>query len=137
LLGAALATSFAAAQSDNGQPASTAPVSGLRATPAETTAAAVVDPHWQVPRTSWGQPSFEGVWSTDDLRSVPLNRPARFGTRDTLNEQEFRERAARDEAGRTGPGDFLQHEWGIRTFGYTSLVIDPPSGQTPALTPAG
>jgi hypothetical protein len=137
LLGAALATSFAAAQSDNGTPSGAAAETSLRAKPAEITAAAVVDPHWQVPRTSWGQPSFEGVWSTDDLRSVPLNRPARFGARDTLNEEEFRERAARDEAGRTGPGDFLQHEWGIRTFGYTSLVIDPPTGQTPALTPAG
>ena len=134
----ALVTSFAAAQSNNGASAdAAAPVSALRAAPAETTAAAVVDPHWQVPRTSWGQPSFEGVWSTDDLRSVPLNRPARFGTREALTEEEFRERAANDEAGRTGPGSFLQWEYGVRTFGYTSLVIDPPNGQVPALTPAG
>jgi hypothetical protein len=136
LLGGVLVISFAAAQTDNGTPGA-APVSSLRAAPAETMAAAVADPHWQVPRTSWGQPSLEGVWSTDDLRSVPMNRPARFGTREALDEQEFRERAARDEAGRTGPGDFLQHEWGIRTFGYTSLVIDPANGQVPALTPAG
>jgi hypothetical protein len=136
LLGGALVISFAAAQTNDGTPGA-APESSLRAAPAETTAAAVADPHWQIPRTSWGQPSLEGVWSTDDLRSVPMNRPARFGTRAALDEQEFRERAARDEAGRTGPGDFLQHEWGIRTFGYTSLVIDPPNGQVPPLTPAG
>jgi hypothetical protein len=128
--------SGAGAQSDNGTPG-TEPVSSLRAAPAETMAAAVADPSWQVPRTSWGQPSFEGVWSTDDLRSVPLNRPARFGTRETLDAAEFRERAARDDAGSSGPGAFLQHEWGIRTFGYTSLVVDPPNGQIPTLTPAG
>jgi hypothetical protein len=124
----------------NGSPAPSSPtpaVSTLRAAPAETTAAAVKDPNWRAPRTSWGHPSLEGVWSTDDLRSVPLNRPGQFGTRETLDEEEFRARAARDEAGRTGPGDFLQHEWGIRTFGYTSLVIDPLNGQTPKLTPAG
>ncbi|HEY7672075.1 MAG TPA: hypothetical protein VIC71_07645 [Gammaproteobacteria bacterium] len=137
LLGAALVISVAAAQSNDGTPTGSAPVSPLRAAPAETTAAAVADPHWQVPRTSWGQPSFEGVWSTDDLRSVPLNRPASFGTRATLDEAEFRERAARDEEGRAGPGSFLQWEWGVRTFGYTSLVIDPPNGQIPKLTPAG
>ena len=40
-------------------------------TPAEDTAAAVADPNWKVPRTSWGHPNLEGVYSTDDMRSVP------------------------------------------------------------------
>jgi hypothetical protein len=137
LLGGALVSSFAAAQSDNGASGPAAALSPLRAAPAETMAAAVAIPHWQAPRTSWGHPSLEGVWSTDDLRSVPLNRPARFGTRETLTDEEFRARAASDEAGSTGPGSFLQWEYGVRTFGYTSLVIDPPSGQVPALTPTG
>ncbi len=114
--------------------------SKLRSAPAETTAAAVADPNWQVPRTSWGHPSLEGVWSTDDLRSVPLNRPERFGMRETLNAEEFLERARADEGGRdeaVNVGSFLQHEWGVRTFGYTSLVVDPPNGRTPELTEAG
>jgi hypothetical protein len=117
-----------------------APPSDLRSVPAETTAAAVVDPAWDPPRTSWGHPSFEGVWSTDDMRSVPLSRPASFGTRETLNEEEFLARARRDEGGRdeaVNVGDFLQHEWGVRTFGYTSIVVDPPTGQLPGLTEAG
>ena len=114
--------------------------SKLRSTPAETMAAAVRDPHWKVPRTSWGQPSLEGVWSTDDLRSVPLNRPERFGERETLNSEEFLERARADQGGRdeaVNVGSFLQHEWGVRTFGYTSLVVDPPNGRVPELTDAG
>lgn len=119
--------------------ADTAPAA-LRSHPAETMAAAVQDPDWQPPRTSWGDPSFEGVWTTDDLRSVPLNRPEAFGERERLNDEEFAERAARDEAGRNeavNVGSFLQHEWGVRTFGYTSLVIDPPDGRVPPLTRAG
>jgi hypothetical protein len=112
------------------------PVS-LRSAPAETQAAAYQNPEWDVPRTSWGHPSFEGVWSTDDMRSVPLNRPEQFGARQSLSNEEFRERAARDEAGSSGEGSFLQHEWGIRTFGYTSMVVDPPNGRMPGLTPAG
>jgi hypothetical protein len=111
--------------------------SQLRSAPAETLAAAHADPDWQAPRTSWGDPSLEGVWSTDDLRSVPLNRPERFGTRQTLSAEEFRERALRDTAGSQEAGSFLQHEWGVRTFGYTSLVVDPANGQIPALTAHG
>lgn len=38
-----------------------------RSVPAEDTAAAVIDPAWRAPRTSWGDPSFEGVWSVDDM----------------------------------------------------------------------
>ena len=32
---------------------------------------------------------------------------------------------------------FLRNEWGTRTFGFTSLVVDPPNGRTPPLNDAG
>ena len=114
--------------------------SALRAVPAETTAAAYVDKNWRPPRTSWGDPSLEGVWSTDDLRGVPMSRPAKFGTREILTHDEFVERARNDESVAdfdVKVGTFLQHESGIRSFGYTSLVVDPPNGQLPKLTPHG
>jgi hypothetical protein len=112
----------------------------LRSVPAETTAAAYQNKSWRAPRTSWGHPSLEGVWSTDDLRGVPMNRPAALGTRETLTPEEFRARASNDESGRdfaVNVGTFLRHEFGIRTFGYSSMIVDPPSGQMPKLTPAG
>ena len=61
------------------------------------------------------------------------------GTRTSLTQEEFAERAQDDETGRdfaVNVGTFLRHEFGIRTFGYTSLIVDPPNGQLPALTPA-
>jgi hypothetical protein len=121
------------------QPTAARPGS-LRAVPAETTAAAYVDKSWRPPRTSWGHPSFEGVWSTDDFRGVPMNRPRTQAERTSLTPEEFKARAQNDETGRDftiNEGTFLRHEFGIRTFGYTSLIIDPPNGQMPALTPAG
>lgn len=141
---ASLVTSSAMAQSSGGsilaqEPAPAEP-SALRMVPAEKAAAAVVDPKWQPPRTSWGHPSFEGVWSTDDMRSVPMVRPAAFGNRRELESEEFRERARRDQGARNeseSVNSFLQHEWGIRTFGYTSMIIEPANGQAPALTEAG
>lgn len=123
------------------QPGSGAGVvpSAMRAAPAETTAAAVTDPDWKAPRTSWGDPSFEGVWSTDDMRGIALSRPEQFGTRDTLTADEFRQRAAQAEAGMdraVNTETFLRNEWGIRTFGYSSLVVDPPNGRIPEMTQA-
>ncbi len=109
----------------------------LRSVPAETRAAAVTDPSWQRPRTSWGEPSLEGVWSTDDMRSVPLNRPPQYGTAKELPPADFMKRAERDQAGRdraVNTETFLRNEWGVRTFGYTSLVVAPADGRLPAMT---
>jgi hypothetical protein len=134
----ALASGTALAQRFGAGP--TKPPSATRSVPAETTAAAVTDRHWRAPRTSWGHPSLEGVWSTDDMRSVPLNRPQDFGTRATLTQEEFLQRASRDEGGKDRAATsetFLRNEWGIRTFGYASLVVDPPDGRIPEMTAAG
>jgi hypothetical protein len=107
---------------------------------AETTAAAVKDPKWKAPHTSWGDPSFEGQWSTDDMRGVPTVRPKEFGTRETLTNEEFLERAQTQQRGKnraTNEETFLRNEWGSRTFGYSSLVVDPADGQVPEMTAAG
>jgi hypothetical protein len=109
----------------------------LRSTPAETTAAAYTDSSWKAPRTSWGDPALAGVWSVDDMRGIPRERPADFGTRESLTPEEFYERASRDQGGRdraVNTETFLRNEYGIRTFGYSSLVVDPPDGRTPAVT---
>jgi hypothetical protein len=132
--GAAAQSSILAAVPDPAKP------SELRSRPAETTAAALVNPSWRAPRTSWGHPKLEGVYTSDDMRSVPLARPEQFGARESLTPEEFFARASQDQgaddaSGNTG--DLLLHEYGVRTFGYTSLVVDPPDGRFPALTEAG
>jgi hypothetical protein len=114
--------------------------SELRSQPAETLAAAVTDAEWSAPRTSWGDPALGGVWTSDDMRSVPFTRPEEFGMRESLNEEEFYARASQDQGARddaVNVGAFLQHEYGVRTFGWTSMVVDPADGQLPALTEEG
>ncbi len=132
-------TAPAGAQGFGGGP--TATPSAARAVPAETTAAKARDRNWKAPRTSWGEPSFEGVWSTDDMRSVPTHAAAKTSARaTTLTPEEFQQRASRDEGGTDlarNRETFLRNEWGIRTFGYSSLVVDPPNGQVPEMTAAG
>ena len=48
---------------------------------------------WTAPKTAWGDPDLQGVYTTDDLNGVPMTRPAKYGTRRYLTEQEFAERA--------------------------------------------
>jgi hypothetical protein len=114
-------------------------VAAQRQAPAETTAAASRTPGWMPPKTPWGQPDLQGVWTSDDMRSVPLNRPDQFAGRESLTPEEFAKRAMGDEGARdraVNKETVLRNEWGVRTFGYTSLVTDPADGRVPALTPA-
>jgi hypothetical protein len=111
--------------------------SALRATPAETTAAKAKDPTWQAPRTPWGHPDLQGVWSSDDMRGIPQERNAAQTDRLSLTPEEFLQRASSDEASRFGAVNqesFLRNEFGVRTFGYTSVIIEPANGRRPALT---
>jgi hypothetical protein len=82
---------------------------------------------------------------------VPIQRPAQFGDRLFLTDDEFTERARRDEqarqrsleerpaqaaAGAVGPPDHWG-EHGSRTARQTSLIVDPPDGQIPPVTSQG
>jgi len=111
--------------------------SAIRSVPAETTAAKAKDPNWQAPRTPWGHPDLQGTFSTDDMRGIPQDRPANQADRLSLTPEEFLQRASGDEASRFGAVNqesFLRNEFGIRTFGYTSIVIEPANGRRPAIT---
>src|SRR5262245_2565772 len=60
---------------------------------ADAAAAKRANPHWKAPRNAWGQPDLEGIWTTDDMRGVPMQRAASFGTRMYMTDEEFAERA--------------------------------------------
>ena len=60
---------------------------------------------YSVPRTPWGDPDLQGKWPSTDLVGVPMQRDPKLGTRNVLNEEEFKTRqeqfarqAAQDEA---------------------------------------
>src|SRR5215510_15590606 len=47
-----------------------------------------------VPRTSWGHPDLQGIWTTDEEIGIPVERPVDLGTKATLTDEEFAKRAA-------------------------------------------
>ena len=112
---------------------------GLAAAPV---AAQETDAGWTPARTPWGHPDLQGVW--DQTTGTPLERAADAGGREFLTEEEAAERerrrfAAFDAAPRQGnPGNYgSQWRDGSRNaLTRTSLIVDPPDGRIPALTPA-
>jgi hypothetical protein len=113
---------------------------------------------WKAPRTSWGEPDLQGVWTSQAELGVPFERPAAFGTRQSLTDEEFAQRQAQAQnqlksdnadfdpetadvsrAGQVGsptspPPTWLERGQPSRR---TSHVIDPPDGRLPATSPAG
>ena len=101
----------------------------------------------EFPQTASGQPDLQGVW---DFRTItPMERPGELSDKPFLTAEEAAEieniRALQDE-GRDDevPADIVGN---YNTFWFdrgtsvidtmrTSLVIDPPDGRIPALTPA-
>jgi len=104
---------------------------------------------WKAPKTSWGHPDLQGLWTSAGMAGVPIERPKEFGNRATLNDQELAERrlraekASKDEKterqGQVGneQGPTHWYEWFGRESRATSLIIDPPDGRMPPLTPEG
>jgi hypothetical protein len=108
------------------------------------------------PRTSWGDPDLQGTWTSDDQRDVPFERPARFGNRRYLTDEEFAERARQVDKTQTeiiGQGirpnsGYWASQKGVNAAAappyfqefsrhaarQTSLVVDPPDGRVPPLT---
>jgi hypothetical protein len=105
--------------------------------PARTASTAAPVKAYATPKTPWGDPDISGTWSSDDLRNVPVQRPAEFGNRRELSDEEYAKRSAANEQARTRElnrvGAF-RNDVGTRTFRQTSLVVDPPDGRFPPLT---
>ena len=124
-------------------------------------AAAPAGAQTEPPRTAWGAPDLGGVW---DYRSITrMERPETFSEQEFLTEEQVAdlERQALDRlndflelpAQRTAVGGNVDrrpdggngsynHTWldqGLEAVatGRASLIIDPPNGRYPPLTPEG
>jgi hypothetical protein len=111
--------------------------------------ASAANARWIAPKTPWGDPDLQGIWTSDDCISTPLQRPANMGDRLYLTEQELAERegtlsrqaetdkqefvGSNQRAGTGPPG-----HWGERArrpCRQTSLIIEPANGRMPDILP--
>jgi hypothetical protein len=107
------------------------------------------------PRTAWGDPDIGGVWNNSTV--TPLQRPVGQADKEFLTEEEAAEieqrvvegnaRANAPSEVRTEPLPVGGAIGGYNSFWLdrgttvvptrrTSLIVDPPNGRLPALTPA-
>lgn len=131
-----------------------------QAPPVSTTAVQVAAQAWSPPLTPFGHPDLQGVWV--NRRATPFQRPEALQGRQSLTDAEvaaLEERANRlfwsgssditlgDGLFRTAldnPDSFISPNGSNRSSAYmvprvfdarTSLIIDPPDGRIPELTP--
>ena len=94
-----------------------------------------------IPRTPWGEPDIQGIWTADAAHGIPLQRGIDVASTDELTPEEA---AARRERGTLNSIWGYDREWRDTTLGYVTsapstqvaMVIDPPNGQLPETTAA-
>ena len=95
---------------------------------------------WPAPRTPWGDPDLQGIWS--NTTTTPMERPADLEGREFLTEEERAERNPGSGLSAEERSDFMptgayndfwleKGELSLRT----SLIVDPPDGRYPPRTP--
>jgi hypothetical protein len=118
--------------------------SGLAAAQAPKAAAAAKK--WTPPRTPWGDPDLQGIWSNATI--TPIERPKELGEKAFLTDVQAADLEEREAQSRVDsppkkgdPGTYNQFwfERGTKVVGTkrTSLIVDPPDGRLPPLTPDG
>lgn len=147
MVGSLAAPSFVAAQS------SAVPAKTDAKTAAKSDSKSAVTKAWTMPRLPDGQPDLRGYWTS--LSVTPFERPAKYGNREFLTEKETQDlfnagiKHEFDGAGGTGDAenDPESADYDFKTYGLspwqngmrpnhrTSLVVDPPDGRIPPLTP--
>src|ERR1700680_1789451 len=107
-------------------------------------------------KTAWGAPDLQGTWSNTTV--VPFQRPAQFGNREFMTEAEaqkaedelLRRTALPGRDSRESNGEDIRRTEKDVARAYnehwfddkptevgrrTSMIVDPPDGRMPALTP--
>ena len=97
---------------------------------------------YTTPRTSWGEPDLQGIYTGNSASGIPLERPKDLADVVTLTTEQADARRERSTLASIWGYD---REWRDTTLGYVktapskqvAMVIDPPDGRMPPFTAEG
>jgi hypothetical protein len=117
---------------------------------------------YKAPRTPWGDPDLQGVWSSDDMEGVgtegraggagagrgrggapapaaapaaaPAGPPPLYLTEEQLEARRKQVAGSADNRDRTATSTF-RNDYARRAFPQTRLLVDPADGRMPAIAP--
>jgi hypothetical protein len=146
----ALWVAAASAQAPSGtrdfHPTTTNTDAAIRAAAEAARSSAQARANWKAPRTPWGDPDLRGYWLS--LSYTPLERPSELGDKAFYTEEEalaaFKKAVEADAEVDPRTVHYDWKEYGmdawqspVRPNLRTGLIVDPPDGRIPALTPEG
>lgn len=140
-----------------------APVSAAAQTRVATSTPPTAAEAWTAPQTPWGEPDLQGTWANNS--ATPLERPEQLAGKAELTDEELAALKAHAAQLFDGDGDaafgdsvfqaalaqaegFTSRDAGTGNYNHfwlverdfdrrTALIVDPPEGRLPALTPEG
>ena len=113
---------------------------------------------YKAPRTPWGDPDLQGVWSSDDMDGIgtegrggggrgrggagapaapaaaPAEPPPLYLTDEQLEARRKQVADAADNRDKTATSTF-RNDYGRRAFPQTRLLVDPRDGRLPSINP--
>jgi hypothetical protein len=113
---------------------------------------------YKAPRTPWGDPDLQGVWSSDDMEGVPIGinqgggrgrggpgaapqataapagPPPLYRTDEEMEARRKQVAAQANTRDATATSTF-RNDYARRAFPQTRLVVDPPDGRVPNVLP--
>jgi hypothetical protein len=98
-----------------------------------------------IPKTADGHPDLQGLWNSIDAFLTPLERPSKLAKENVSDEElseVLRQEAQKkiDGALSVGVGSYGREWYEYKEgniSGQLSLVVEPPDGRIPPLTPSG
>jgi hypothetical protein len=118
-----------------------------KVTPTAKSATSSIKSNWTPPKTAWGDPDLQGEWPA--TARIPMQRPTNLGERAELTDAELAERESQSKKQAAEDGEEVAKGGDVtinppsywvergKPDRQASLVVDPPDGRVPPLTPAG